>query len=215
MTSVIGFFYSDTWHLSSRNYTDQSCWSSFHPPCTPAPTHLQDTESGWTSLHRAFHFGHLAVAGILLSHGASLHVEDSRGRTPTNLLPLPLLSRLSSSPISLSSAKLSLSRLSLSALPASEGEGGQGRDQEEESSRVQAEVFAWGNGANYQLGTGSAGILRAPGRVDALLPPASAPVTAIAAGRFHSAAVTREGELFTWGFGRGGRLGHPDFDIHR
>ncbi|CAI5498417.1 unnamed protein product [Closterium sp. Naga37s-1] len=121
-------------------------------------------------------------------------------------------------------------------------------------AQVQAEVFSWGNGANYQLGTGSTRIQRTPARIDGLAtatatataspgdaaasvsdgdegasaasgaaatpPPASAAagpaaaVVAVAAGRFHSAAVTARGELFTWGFGRGGRLGHPDFDVH-
>ena len=32
-------------------------------------------------------------------------------------------------------------------------------------------------------------------------------VVALAAGKFHSAALTRDGTLYTWGFGRGGRLG--------
>lgn len=74
------------------------------------------------------------------------------------------------------------------------------------------EVYSWGNGANYQLGTGTAGIQRIPCRIDALQ---SLDVTTIAAGKFHSAAVTAKGAVYTWGFGRGGRLGHPDFDIHR
>ena len=32
----------------------------------------------------------------------------------------------------------------------------------------------------------------------------------IAAGSSHSAAVTSSGELYTWGFGEYGRLGHGD-----
>eukprot|EP00951_Prasinocladus_malaysianus_P045073 scaffold593356_cov51-Prasinocladus_malaysianus.AAC.1 len=39
-------------------------------------------------------------------------------------------------------------------------------------------------------------------------------VVQIAAAKYHSAAVTTSGELFTWGFGRGGRLGHPEHLIH-
>jgi hypothetical protein len=75
-----------------------------------------------------------------------------------------------------------------------------------------AEVYSWGNGANYQLGTGTAGIQRIPCRIDALQ---SLDVIHIAAAKFHSAAVSANGDVYTWGFGRGGRLGHPDFDIHR
>lgn len=46
----------------------------------------QDGESGWSSLHRALHFGHLAVASALLQSGASLQLEDSKCRTPVDLL---------------------------------------------------------------------------------------------------------------------------------
>lgn len=42
--------------------------------------------SGWSSLHRALHFGHLAVASTLLQHGASIMLEDSKSRIPVDLL---------------------------------------------------------------------------------------------------------------------------------
>lgn len=73
-------------------------------------------------------------------------------------------------------------------------------------------MYSWGNGANYQLGIGTAGVQRIPCRLDALQ---TLDVTHVAAAKFHSAAVTASGDVYTWGFGRGGRLGHPDFDIHR
>ena len=66
------------------------------------------------------------------------------------------------------------------------------------------EAYAWGSGTNYQLGTGATPMLAAPTRLDFLHP---LQVTQIAAAKFHSAAVTASGELYTWGFGRGGRLG--------
>lgn len=50
----------------------------------------QDGESGWSSLHRALHFGHLAVACVLLVSGASLTLEDSKSRTPVDLLSGPV-----------------------------------------------------------------------------------------------------------------------------
>lgn len=52
---------------------------------------LQDGESGWSSLHRALHFGHLAVASILLQFGACISLEDSKSRTPIDLLSGPVL----------------------------------------------------------------------------------------------------------------------------
>lgn len=48
-------------------------------------------------------------------------------------------------------------------------------------------------------------------RVDAL---SGHNVTQLVAAKFHSAALTADGSLYTWGWGRGGRLGHADFHIH-
>ena len=65
-------------------------------------------------------------------------------------------------------------------------------------------VSSWGNGANYQLGTGATGLQSGPVRLDGLRKEL---VVQVAAAKFHSAAVTKDGRVFTWGFGRGGRLG--------
>lgn len=137
---------------------------------------IRDGESGWSSLHRALHFGHLAVAGVLIEAGANLLLEDSKGRTPVDLVSGPVKQVIGD--------------------PGNAGG---------------TEVFSWGNGANYQLGTGTAGIQKLPCRLDALQ---GLNVTAIAAAKFHSMAATAEGKLYSWGFGRGGRLGFTDFDIH-
>lgn len=69
---------------------------------------------------------------------------------------------------------------------------------------LQGQVFSWGNGSNYQLGTGAEGLQLSPVRLDSLH---EASIVQVAAAKFHSAAVTQDGRLFTWGFGRGGRLG--------
>ncbi|XP_021715226.1 uncharacterized protein LOC110683186 [Chenopodium quinoa] len=76
---------------------------------------------------------------------------------------------------------------------------------------VTTEVLSWGSGTNYQLGTGNAHIQKLPCKLDALH---GSFIKLISASKFHSVAVTGRGELYTWGFGRGGRLGHPEFDIH-
>ncbi|EEF36705.1 conserved hypothetical protein [Ricinus communis] len=136
----------------------------------------RDGESGWSSLHRAFHFGHLAVASVLLQSSASITLEDSKSRTPIDLLSGPVLQAI-----------------------------GDGHDS------VTTEVFSWGSGANYQLGTGNAHLQKLPCKVDALH---SSLIKLVSAAKFHSIAVSAHGEVYTWGFGRGGRLGHPDFDIH-
>ncbi|OVA00878.1 Regulator of chromosome condensation [Macleaya cordata] len=136
----------------------------------------RDGESGWSSLHRALNFGHLAVASILLQSGASLTLEDSKSRTPVDLLSGPVSQVVGS-----------------------------------ERNSVAMEVYSWGSGANYQLGTGNAHIQKLPCKVDALQ---GSYIKMVSAAKFHSVAIGARGEVYTWGFGRGGRLGHPDFDIH-
>ncbi|KAI9186342.1 hypothetical protein LWI28_016355 [Acer negundo] len=136
----------------------------------------RDGESGWSSLHRAFHFGHLAVASVLLQSSASISLEDCKSRTPVDLLSGPVLQAI-----------------------------GSGHDS------VATEVYSWGSGTNYQLGTGNAHIQKLPCKVDSLH---GSVIKLVSAAKFHSVAVTTRGEVYTWGFGRGGRLGHPDFDIH-
>lgn len=75
-----------------------------------------------------------------------------------------------------------------------------------------SELFSWGSGVNYQLGTGNAHIQKLPCKVDSLQ---GTLIKLISAAKFHSVAVSSSGEVYTWGFGRGGRLGHSEFDIHR
>ncbi|ONM51513.1 ankyrin repeat family protein / regulator of chromosome condensation (RCC1) family protein [Zea mays] len=132
----------------------------------------RDGESGWSSLHRALHFGHLCIAGVLLQFGASLALEDTKGRTPVDLI----------------------------SCPVSQANG-------DFPDAVATEVFSWGSGTNYQLGTGNAHIQKLPCKVEALH---GSYIKTVAASKFHSVAVSSNGELYTWGFGRGGRLGHPD-----
>lgn len=71
------------------------------------------------------------------------------------------------------------------------------------------DVYAWGSGANYQLGTASSDDCALPARLDSL---SDSSVVALAAAKFHSCVVTRKGELLSWGWGRGGRLGHDGFE---
>lgn len=66
------------------------------------------------------------------------------------------------------------------------------------------DAYAWGNGANYGLGSGATGVAVAPQRLEALR---GERVAALAAAKFHSVALTADGRVFTWGFGRGGRTG--------
>eukprot|EP00741_Cyanophora_paradoxa_P016699 tig00020938_g16128.t1 len=74
----------------------------------------------------------------------------------------------------------------------------------------QGEVWSWGDGQAGQLGHGDHALQRVPRTVDALR---GKNTIGLAAGDHHSAAVTADGALYTWGFGVNGRLGHGDEQI--
>lgn len=137
----------------------------------PSLVNSVDEESGWTPLHKAFYFGRICIAALLLMNGASKVIEDRQGKTPVDLIV------------------------------AKESEG------VDEGRRLGTEVLAWGNGANYQLGMGSADLVEGPKRVGWLHGIA---VRKLGASKFHTVALGEAWEVYTWGWGRGGRLGHPD-----
>jgi alpha-tubulin suppressor-like RCC1 family protein len=67
------------------------------------------------------------------------------------------------------------------------------------------EVYTWGCGQSGRLGIGSMTNQNAPVIVAAL---GAKKVISIAAGSAHCIALTEEGDIFTWGKGELGRLGH-------
>ena len=69
-------------------------------------------------------------------------------------------------------------------------------------------VFSWGDGDYGKLGHGNAATQKSPKQI--LGPLSGKVVVQISAGYRHSAAVTTDGQLFTWGEGDFGRLGHGD-----
>lgn len=69
------------------------------------------------------------------------------------------------------------------------------------------QVFSWGEGEDGKLGHGNRLNLDKPKMIDALR---SKKIREIACGSSHSAAITSNGELYTWGLGEYGRLGHGD-----
>ncbi len=68
-------------------------------------------------------------------------------------------------------------------------------------------VYVWGNNNFGQLGTGSLNSVNNPSQIDALY---DNNVIDICCGDNFSGAVTRTGEVYTWGFGNEGQLGHGD-----
>lgn len=74
---------------------------------------------------------------------------------------------------------------------------------------AEGEVFSWGEGEDGKLGHGNRGHCDRPRVIEYLR---GKEVIDVAAGGAHSACITASGELFTWGKGRYGRLGHGDSD---
>ena len=66
-------------------------------------------------------------------------------------------------------------------------------------------VYTWGRGDYGRLGHGDEDNQHTPKRVDAL---ASVSVRALACGMRHTAALTSDGTVYTWGRGDDGELGH-------
>lgn len=67
------------------------------------------------------------------------------------------------------------------------------------------EIYTWGRGDDGRLGHGDNGWKYVPRLVNALL---GQVVTLVTCGSYHTAAVTNNGALFTWGGGMYGKLGH-------
>ncbi|XP_060526978.1 E3 ubiquitin-protein ligase HERC2 [Cylas formicarius] len=72
---------------------------------------------------------------------------------------------------------------------------------------LDGKVFSWGEGEDGKLGHGNRLNLDKPKLVEALK---SKKIRDVACGSSHSAAITSGGELYTWGLGEYGRLGHGD-----
>eukprot|EP00879_Flechtneria_rotunda_P029876 GHRR01032339.1.p1 GENE.GHRR01032339.1~~GHRR01032339.1.p1 ORF type:complete len:628 (+),score=228.42 GHRR01032339.1:962-2845(+) len=71
-------------------------------------------------------------------------------------------------------------------------------------------LLTWGSGLGGQLGLGPAALTAVwPTRVTAAL--GGVRVEQVSCGPFHAAAITSEGQLFTWGDGLFGKLGHGDY----
>ncbi|XP_041440166.1 E3 ubiquitin-protein ligase HERC2 isoform X2 [Xenopus laevis] len=71
----------------------------------------------------------------------------------------------------------------------------------------EGEVYSWGEAEDGKLGHGNRSPCDRPRVIESLR---GTEVVDIAAGGAHSACITAAGELYTWGKGRYGRLGHGD-----
>ncbi|GAA0165556.1 guanyl-nucleotide exchange factor [Lithospermum erythrorhizon] len=72
---------------------------------------------------------------------------------------------------------------------------------------IEGELLSWGRNQNGQLGLGTTEDSLVPQRIHTFM---GIPVKMVAAGAEHTAAVTEDGELYGWGWGRYGNLGLGD-----
>ena len=70
---------------------------------------------------------------------------------------------------------------------------------------AKGEVFTWGYGAHGRLGYGGENSIRFPRLIETLK---GKTALSVSAGDAHSVALTENGEVFTWGLGLCGQLGH-------
>ena len=191
----------------------------------------RDGESGWSPLHRAFHHGNARAAAALLARGASLHAPlDLLGRSPLDVLTRALRRRFDDDALDRSRSyrpTASSTRAAAASAAASSSS----------SSSLPCDLYSWGSGVNFQLGTGAVSEQPTPRRVDdvAVAVPTShgsavgaddddgrgsggsgdtnrrrepcGGVVCASAGKFHTVCATADGAVYAWGHGRGGRLG--------
>ena len=76
---------------------------------------------------------------------------------------------------------------------------------------VNGDVWQWGDPVAGQLGLVTSGAIRFPQKITEL---SGKGIASIECGSFHTAAISAKGELYTWGHGGEGRLGHGDETNH-
>ena len=157
-----------------------------------ADVNLKDKSNGLTPLHCSFNGGHVELSLMLIKSGAILeHHHDMSSRENEKFdHRTSVLDKDGLSPMDALSAVLADHlRTAGRSLRASS-------------------VLCFGK-ADFTLGIPlpkSSEVVR-PRRVDTL---ATECVVQVCASKHHSLAVTRSGEVYSWGHGRSGRLGHGD-----
>ena len=156
-----------------------------------APLNSKDSESGYTALHRAVFYGHIHVARFLIESGSNIAIQDHDGLTPLDHI---VLDRALFSPAIYEESH----RPPITNTPPLTA-GGLG------------EAYVWGTNANFTLGLGHQKQKDHPTLIEQLSK-ANVYISKVVLQKFHSAILTTEGKVFTFGHGQGGRLGHGNED---
>ena len=180
-----------------------------------ASLNVPDFESGWTPLHRALYHGHLKVSLLLIKAGADLgdnyrsasgedwktivEVKREANRSLKNIKTWRCpIDHDGFSPLDLLSFRLMKTlRKPLSIAIANAPEP--------HNESVSTSLHAFGK-SDFMLGVPlprAADVVR-PKRIESF----SENVVSVHASKYHSMALTCAGEVYSWGHGRAGRLGH-------
>jgi alpha-tubulin suppressor-like RCC1 family protein len=145
-----------------------------------ADLHIRDRESGWTALHRALYFGHVRVALILIKSGAKME-----GKLAPQIYPWD---NEKFAPIDLLTAMYE-------------------NDLRSAKCKIRSSCVVSFGKADFTLGVPlpKASEVVHPKRVESLTGEC---IVQVVTNKHHTVAVTADGACYSWGHGRGGRLGH-------
>ena len=147
-----------------------------------AQLNSKDAESGYTALHRAAFHGQIDVVRHLINEGANLSIHDHEGLTPMD----HLIKDRFKNPNDVLKHLL---------------------DGSSTDWKVDTEVHVWGTNANFNLGLGHHMQRNQPTILDQLRRDKCC-IAKVSMQKFHSAVLTKDGKVYTFGHGHGGRLGH-------
>ncbi len=71
-------------------------------------------------------------------------------------------------------------------------------------------LYSWGCGANAALGFGSKTDVLNPRLLRIIEDGTPQDIIAVSCGKYHSMCITKSRQIYSWGTGQGGRLGHND-----
>merc|ERR1719167_1766106 len=158
-----------------------------------AQLNTKDSESGYTALHRALFYGHINVARFLIENGSNIAVQDHEGLTPIDHVNKD---RSSFCPFNFDNDTVSHTD-QVTAMNNVAGGLGEG--------------YVWGTNENFNLGLGHYQQKNQPVIIEQLRRSGNY-ISKVVLQKFHSAVLTTEGSILTFGHGQGGRLGHGNED---
>ncbi|KAJ3368612.1 hypothetical protein HDU91_000445 [Kappamyces sp. JEL0680] len=194
---------------------------------------LQDLESGYTALHKCLLKGQLKTALLILQNSTiDYNVKDNEGMTFLEMLDASIkLPKINAAPIFVLESELHPPpELDDSAVSASEHDLDESLDCTGESllrrfqdPSASMSLWSWGSNSNYLLGHSLADSRLFPElvKISSRKPPdgiafealldEDPQIVQVVMSKYHVALLTKTC-LYTYGFGRGGRLGHGNED---